>query len=219
MINKNLLERIVDMSAIAADDATRYTIQGVLIESTSVKKKNVVKLVATDGHMLMERIFEYDAPACPLGKFFMFQDEVKAVKLVLKECKTLDEIPADIAATGALLIGLTSKAHISKLEHEYPDYKHIVPAQPVEAVAITINAEYLLALAKVLQNGEKRASLGIRIVFDPSKPTGAVLIQNESEDAFRAVVMPVRDSGTKRISAAHVERIEELRNPKKVGAA
>ncbi len=151
MITRNLLERALDLLTIASDDAHRPHLCGVLITCTERIGEATPKvvMVATDGHKLAERTFYV---RMPLGKYFLRHDAKAALKLVLKETKSMAEIPADISSDGGLLVGLTTKALIEKNTGDYPDYEYVIPKH-TNPVAITLNAEYLLALAKVLQDG------------------------------------------------------------------
>lgn len=197
MITKEILERVLEMVPIASDDATRYTIMGVYI----VSNNGTVTLTATNGHMLITREM---SGQCPNGKYMLFRDEVPALKLVLKECKSDEEIAADIDSSGGLIIGKQTKGRISKMGLEYPDYKRVIPTL-AEEVAITFNADYLIALAKVLREGEKRGCSEVRLVFNPSNPKGAILVERADKN-ITGVLMPIGDRKSESIAADYVLR-------------
>lgn len=178
MISKIVLERALEMIPISSDDATRYHMCGVYVEAV----KEVVTLAATDGHMLLTK----DIPAkCPAGKFLIHRDEVAALKLVLKECKYMEEIECTVTPEGGLLLGLNIKAKISKATN-YPDYKTVIPKEK-GSVTIGLNAEYLLALAKGLHEGGKMRN--VSLTFNPEKPCDPLFV---GLGTGTAVLMPVR---------------------------
>lgn len=210
MISKILIERAIDMVPIASDDVTRFNITGVHI----LAKDGNVTLTATNGHMLMTR--EMPGVQCPDGIFMLRKDKVKFLKALIKDNKYRDEFPCIVDNTGALLIGdasVGSIAVIDKMDGEYPDIAHVIPKQYPNCAAITLNAEYLLALADALRDGEKRRSMEARIVFDPADPGKPILVQCKNAEGITAVLMPIRDDGTKAMAVKFViDRLEDLSN-------
>lgn len=199
MITKYLLERAIDMLPIASDDVTRFHLCGVYIVSAGGK----VTLTATDGYMLLTR--EYSDQKCPEGKFMLKKEHLPALKSLLKEFKHTEEFDVDADLCSGLSIGPKgfARGFIPVMEGQYPDYMQVIPKPYADQVAITLNAEYILALAKALTDGEKRAKPTVRIVFDPSDSCKPALIQREGKDGFTAVCMPIHDGGTAEIASKH----------------
>lgn len=195
MITRNLLERIADMVSITSDDATRHSISGVSISSHG----GTVTLAATDGHKLIERTFQ---ESCPEGKYFLHRSDLAPIKLVLKESKNFSEIPADIDSTGGLLVGQFTKARIAKIDFEFPNYKAEIPSfREGQTVAICLNAEYLMQIAKVFSEGDKKKQ-HIVLEFDPAGKMSPVLVHGPENTT--AVVMPVRNDRVKAIAEAYL---------------
>lgn len=206
MISKELLSRATDMLKVAGDDATRWHLCGVAIYAPA---GDLVRLAATNGHVLVTRAIK---AKCPQGEFFLRHDSAQVLKLILAEHKYVEEIDAAIDMNGGLFIGSDrgAKARLEKLE-TYPEYAQVIPTH-AHPVAITLNAEYLLAVAEILKDGNKRATPHLRLVFDPLKPTSPVLLQREGLDDVTAVVMPVRDRDTSRIASEFGEFIDGVRS-------
>lgn len=203
MISKRLLERAMDMVPISSDDAARYSMGGVLIVSDG---KRVV-LTATDGHRLIEREIPGE---CPQGRFMLYRDNVPALKVVLKEqFKGIEAIDCAIDMHGGLLIGsdIGSKARIPKYDLEYPDYKSVIPSfAQGQSVSIAFDAEYLLEMAKVFRDGEKRRNPMVRIEFNPSNPSSAIKVYaTGGEIGGIGVLMPCRDPDAKRVAVEYSE--------------
>jgi DNA polymerase III sliding clamp (beta) subunit (PCNA family) len=198
-IAKDLLERILDLSDIACDDDTRFSITGVYIVSTGKK----VALTATNGHMLATREM---VRSFPKGKWMLRNDAVRALRAVIKDHKKLDNVPFTEDPAG-VLVGDISRALIEVYSGDYPDYKRVIPTAPEHPASITLNAEYLLTLAKVLQDGEKRGVPSVRLVFDATDPQRALMVQVGDSD-ITAVVMPMRDDKAKSIARELKAKLE-----------
>lgn len=198
------LKAIVAMMPVASDDVTRYNICGVHIEQ--VGTKTVLK--ATNGHMLIVRELDDKLPS---GQYMAYADDLRALKVVIKDCfKHIEEFDCAIDSRGGLFFGteLGSRARIAKFESEFPPIRQAIPVLQ-RKVAITLNADYISAIAKAIGNHPSGLN-GVRIVFDPLKPTGAVLIERDGQDDFTAVIMPMRDPGTNEIAEAFSERVDNI---------
>lgn len=204
MITNTVLERAIEMLPIASTDATRWHMCGVYI----VSKDGKVTLTACDGHMLLTR--ELAEVKCPEGEYMLRKDAVASIKALFKVNKYADEFKCSITSDKSLVMSLGGvMATIPKMEGAYPDYSRVIPAPYEDRVAITLNAEYILAIADALREGNKRAAPTVRIVFDPTNPERPALIEKEGKSDFRAVIMPVRDAGTKIIADARKEAAEQ----------
>lgn len=202
MISKQLLVEAISMLPVSSKDPTRINICGVLIRA----KKDKVTLVATDGRMLFERTTK---GPCPDGEFMLDLDAVKVLKCIFKEVKHADEIPATVNDRGDMFVGLEfgAKVSIPKLQGDYPKYETVIPEYVAgTTVGITLNAEYLLAIAEAFKAGEKRGSLGITLEFDPTSPLKPCLVHGC--DGAVGVVMPIRADKSKSISDAYKARLE-----------
>lgn len=192
MITKNILEAIVNLMPVASKDETRYHLCGVHIQAIEGGK---VRIQATNGHMAAIQTIDGRIPE---GKYLMRRDMVKAAKMILDECRHIEEIPCDIDAEKRLIYGLETKARIEKSE-EFPDIASVMPKHSLRA-AITLDADYILTMARVLRGVTGSRSSGARIVFDPTSPMTPALIEKESVDGIQTVIMPMRDTGTNTIA-------------------
>ncbi len=194
------LEAIIALSAIASTDQSRYNINGVHVESFDDGKK--VRIQATNGHMAAIQELEDSLPS---GKYIMRGDAIAVAKLVLKECKSVGGMECDIDSNKGLIYGNTTKGRMEKAEN-FPDIEQIMPKHRHRA-AVTLDAEYILALAKIAQRasgfGGKRPFA--RIVFDPTQSSSAVSIERDGVEGLRMVVMPARDGGVAQIAAECAE--------------
>lgn len=194
IITKEIVTQAIAMMPVASDDATRYHICGVLIQSHG----EAVTLVATDGHMLFETTLKGQ---CPVGTFMLRSDEAKALKMVLKDAKNFTEVPCVCDKDGLLIgfdFGVKVRVQTSQVD-SYPNYQAVIPTLE-KRTAIAVNADYLMRLAKAHANLTGNKSPNIRIEFDPANPTGPILVQGDARAI--GVVMPVRDDRVKEYATA-----------------
>jgi len=202
-VTKFILERAMDMVKVASDDPTRLNITGVYI----VAKENKVTLTATDGCMLLTREF---AGNWPDGEYTLRREELPALKALLKESKHIQEIECAITADKGLLLGsFAVKVTLAAMSDQYPDYKRVIPSYE-QPCAIAFDAEFLAAIAKCLQDGDRRHQSRVIIEFDPKDPDRPVLVHGFNPDtAGVGVIMPLHCDRAKTISGSLRARLEE----------
>lgn len=206
MIKTFILERALDLLSVTSDDETRHATRHVQIVSTPNRDNKALSdivMVATNGHMLCERTFVDKFPG---GVYVVHSDQARSIKALLKELpKGCDELDATIQENGDLLLGLIGRGctiTLVKPTFDYPYYTAVIPKDMQNKVAITVNADYLLTLAKLLTDGEKRKSPFITIEFDATNPTKPIMVYGSTEHLHTAVVMPVGDSRSKNVADA-----------------
>ena len=199
MIKREVLEQVIAMFPVASDDATRYSIGGVRILSDETG----ITLTATDGHMMYDRTFPVGLNA-PKG-CWMIRDKsrITMLKNTLKQNKQAEDFPWSVTSEGDLFV--SGNVFEKEDAKNYPPYKTVFPKAYQIPVGIALNAEYVLALAKALQSGEKH-SPNVRIIFDAANPLAAITIEYSDREAT-AIVMPVRDDKVKNLSSELKERM------------
>jgi DNA polymerase III sliding clamp (beta) subunit (PCNA family) len=190
MIRIETLKAIVNSFNVTSEDATRYHIMNVLVKAAS----NDVIIVATDGHKLSElKLNDKDfASLIDVDNYLVTPDQLKVIKLILKEYKNLESIPVtkqdkelsiNPPGLGINVILKTDKS----LNIEFPDYQKILPKYEGDDVSvIAFNPEYLLELFKALKDANTKCS-GVKLTFKGK--TGAILVQVGDN---KGVLMPMR---------------------------
>lgn len=196
MIKKRILERLIALSPMASDDPNRYNISRVRIKSND----QAVTLTATNGHMLITE--DHEAGSCPHGEYMFHEDDIPVTKLILKECKHIEEIECSIDQNQNLFLGVSTKVRIAKLDQKYPDYKHVIPAEIKNKVAIAFNASYLYDLMTALAF---KKSPFVWIEFDAAHPRSPMLVHGIEKST--AVLMPCRQAEVDAIAIDHLNKI------------
>lgn len=160
-INQALFKNILNMTAFAMSrDETRYVLNGVYM----VIKKNLLKMVATDGRRLA-----------------LMEQEISMEKSIEKKliipAKTIQELIRNLKEDGDLQISfgenqvmfdLGDIVIISRLiEGEFPNYEQVIPKEAKDKV--TIDREKLLLATKRISLFATQDSQVIKIAIDKDK--------------------------------------------------
>lgn len=206
-----VFKRIVAARHTASDDATRYNIQGVCLESNG----SVLRLITTNGHALsiqtLDGVCEDFAALVHQAGNPCVDPGLHSLHLA-PEC--LDKIPMLLKLMGKFGAVFTVTAGpqgsvllsafgvtLTLAVVDYPDYRQVLPNFK-RPVTVRLNAELLLNLAKSLggKDRDKVTPHGITLTFDGDAPcwsgeaatwyTGAILANGLPGQS--GCIMPMR---------------------------
>ena len=188
VLDRDILEQVLETYAIASKDRTRYDLNAVLLR---LKGTSAI-VVATNGHALVETRFTIDATVEEGNAEIFFKDaEIKKLKVFLKETKKIDLIELEIAGNEVkFFCSFDSFAFKNCDGLNFPEYEPVVPKKisGENMLAITLNPELLMNLFKAMN--PRSTSDMVTLMIDKTSPSFnpiAVLGGNESQ---KAVLMP-----------------------------
>ena len=210
--------KLLAVAAVAGEEPTRYSINGVCIERDG---KGHPIMIATDGHMLLSARWIETEPnlslfasehetidgfttvlpkkhALRMLKFInkkAARNEPSCGTVVLDEIKSGEKVFLE-TADGALSSRIESKP----IDTPFPPWRDIVPKYKLlpagdgrEAIRIAVNPALLADLLKIM---EKAAPSDHGVILTiPTKPSRPILIERIGEDGEKllAILMPVND--------------------------
>jgi len=191
------LKAIINAFNTASKDITRPNLTSVLIEREG-GEANIegVKIVGCDGHKLSVSI-QNDSELCELlgeRKYLVTQDDLKIIKLLAKEFKTLGIFPCKLDGD-VIVIGLESMPFVVRLKTQqahnltYPDYNQVIPKDTNYSVEVSFNPEYLLSIAKALKDIDARNER-VTLKINPGDKTAPIMVKSSGQGM--AVLMPMR---------------------------
>ncbi|HDQ04041.1 MAG TPA: DNA polymerase III subunit beta [Deltaproteobacteria bacterium] len=163
-----LIKDLINKTSFAmALDEMRRNLNGVLIEFFSDESKNILRMVATDGHRLA------------VAKKEILNSFVEIEKGIIVPRKGLMEIKKIIDEEEKVQIGLNNNMFIVKTQNtilkvslvdaDYPDYKRVIPAE--KGVGIVLEREpFMHALRRMSVVSSERYS-GVILSFAQGKLT------------------------------------------------
>ena len=174
LIDQSLFKTMLNMTSFAMSrDETRYILNGVYI----IIKKNLIKMVATDGRRLAMIEKPIELPKNIDRKVIL------PIKTVQELNKTLGD-HGDISISfgeNQVMFGLGESVIISRIiEGEFPNYEQVIPKESKDKVYID-REKFLLATkrASLLTSQE---SQGVKIEIDKNK----MVISKQSPDIGEA---------------------------------
>lgn len=163
-IEAGLLGQMIEKTAFAmSTDETRYNLNGVYLEQAKDKEKDILRMVATDGHRLsiVDRQIK-GKWKLPRGVIIP-KKGVLELKRLIETTETqldiwIDEKHAIISTEDTTLI-------IRLIDGQFPPYKQVVPGQTKRSVGIE-RRTILQALKRVSIMSADR-SRGVKFIFSP----------------------------------------------------
>lgn len=151
------LNYIIQGFNVASRDVTRYHITHVKVSGHGES----VEICATDGHMLT-CVTVKDEELAPLLKRpqFFNRDDLPGLKAIAKNWK--HGVP--VAEAGGKVVFGQGLTVTSSLVDAYPELEQLWPKSIDDRFSVSLNAEYLLAMAKAMQEGS-RQKLNVRLSF------------------------------------------------------
>lgn len=196
-----------EIAKFASKEASRYTLQAILIEPGAT--------VVTDGH----RLVKVDAPNMDTDSFSTVpghpHEPVTAnflfpAKAALEVAKKIPrKQPAPVLQTAAKLqtdsehvgfvstdLETASPAITRKMEGQFPKYEVAFPKEEDKVFGITLDGRLLAELAKFMADfhGEVSGRYPIRLTFyKEGKPVKLEATNIETDQKAVAILMPMRD--------------------------
>lgn len=187
IVNANLFRIVSDF---ISTEATRYYLNGVLIQKHQLKGVN---LVATDGHRMMV-IHDED------GETTLEDVIVRLDKATMNACKPTkgDASPRllKIEGEGFASVIFDPKENYSVaqckdciIDGTFPDWRRVIPRDDIEHAPATFNGKYIVDFCKAAEGMAVTKVGPVRII---SKGDGPALIRfSKAPNAF-GVLMPMR---------------------------
>jgi DNA polymerase III sliding clamp (beta) subunit (PCNA family) len=190
------LKAIVAAFNTASKDQTRFNLTGVLIEREEGNLEGV-NIIGCDGHKLSVSSHN-DLELYDLikdKKYFVTQDDLKIIKLLLKDFSKLGELPCKLDGD-TIVIGLESMPFVARIKPQdaqgvkYPDYRQVMPRnEDLYSVEVSFNPEYLLQVAKSLKDIDSKGER-VTLKINPNDKTAAIMVKSTGQGM--GLVMPMR---------------------------
>ncbi len=173
-LEQALLKTMLDMTSFAISrDETRYILNGVYV----VIKKNLIRVVATDGRRLALIEREINLPKAMDKKVII---PVKTVQELQRNLKDFGEV-AVFFADNQVMFDFGSLVIISRLiEGEFPNYEQVIPKELKDKVVV--DRERLLLATRRASLLTSQDSQGIKMDIEKGK----MVISKQSPDIGEA---------------------------------
>lgn len=163
-LESDLLRQMIEKTYFAmSTDETRYNLNGVYIEQYKEGDKDLLRMVATDGHRLS--IVDRQVK----GKWKLPKGVIIPKKGILELKRIIDdsdgEVDLWIDEKHAVISSRNTTLIIRLIDGQFPPYKQVVPAQTKRQVGIE-RKTILQALKRVSVLSADR-SRGVKFVFSP----------------------------------------------------
>lgn len=184
-MNKTTLDYIVNAFEVAGDDATRFSLTNVRIESDG---KETLRIVACDGHSLsVKTVKDECAPKFDKPVYFS-RESLSLLKTLLKNWKAISRFEVTTDDKGiSVKLGETPIRMTFETKDFYPDYQSVIPKIVGKKVELGLNPELLISVLKALRN--EKEQVAVKLVFDPTKKYSPIVVQVGDDSG---VVMPMR---------------------------
>ncbi len=121
---KEMLEKVI---FAASTEESRYNLNGIYIEGVSIEERNIVRMVATDGHRLA--LIDRESP-----ELLFIKNGIIIPKRGLNEVKKIvTEYPEKIkisVSNNSFVLNVSPFTIIIRLiDGEFPDYKQVIPTE------------------------------------------------------------------------------------------
>lgn len=156
-VNKQeLLDALTYLKPFQSKEDTRYYINGIYIKYN--RDTGSLTLVATDGHKLAEiylTISDVDDTDAGCESVIMPRNFVDIAIAALKKDKDIEFATIAFNAQNVKICTINDFEITGKcIQHEYPDYKKVIPELTDESVTVGMNAAQFAAAAGVLKKDE-----------------------------------------------------------------
>jgi DNA polymerase-3 subunit beta len=163
-LESSLLKQMIEKTSFAmSTDETRYNLNGIYMEQHREGDKDVLRMVATDGHRLS--IIDRQVR----GKWKLPKGVIIPKKGILELKRIVDaaddQIDLWIDEKHAIISSKNTTLMIRLIDGQFPPYKQVVPAQAKRQVGIE-RKTILQALRRVSVLSADR-SKGVKFVFSP----------------------------------------------------
>jgi len=165
-------KNVQSLQRIACKDDTRFNISGVYFDEDVA--------VATNGHMMIISSLDENIETRPNKGIVKFTSATQRSK----NPEIYDQV-------GNRLIGKFDARNAAEIvDGEFVDYKQVLPKTDKESCSVSIDAAYLLELAKCLNHESKDSK--VNITFESKNERTAMLVTGNNSDVI-GLLMPVID--------------------------
>ncbi len=121
---KNLIDKTI--YSVAQDSESQFNLTGVLVEKEISEKKNVLRMVTSDGHRLslMECDVENDLTPLKMEKTILIPR--RGVQEIRKFCEGIEYININFEEKQAVIKNNNSVLIIRIMNGDFPDYRNII---------------------------------------------------------------------------------------------
>lgn len=204
-LSRTLLECVIKTSEVASKDATRYHLNGVLVNT---KNQAEIEIVATDGNCILATKLGYEHYQAEvktkekMTSFMVMSDMIKPLAQAMRGVKYAEEFEFD-SVTLNVKIGALQLTFDGDLPKNYPDYPQIIPTKTGYNYKLSLNADLLTSMLKLLGNS-KNGSVIIEIK-DAASPLIVTPYQDRDSALGKSmgVIMPMTLPGVSRVTQEH----------------
>lgn len=180
----------------ASDDATRPSIQGILIE----REGAALRFVATNGHWMAVYTVLPGVVECPSGEWSAIVDRENAVAIMRRAGKSLNGATIDLEAKrvtfadGAVL-------PLATIDARFPAWRQVYPKEANKSTPefVGVNFRYLAAIYESFAAciGKPRKGTTDNVMWqgalciEPSKDCGPMRVTCDGFGALEVIIMPV----------------------------
>lgn len=180
-----MIEKVIFAASI---EESRYNLNGIFFEAFSSEDKNLVRMVATDGHRLA--LIERESP------------EFSGVKGSIIPKRGLNEVKKIVSESpGEIRVSLTENSFVLKvssfiiiirlIDGEFPDYKQVIPSENDKIVKLN-NREFSSCLKRISTISTDRVE-GVKFTLKK----GCIELYSSNQDIGNAMeVFPVIYDGS-----------------------
>lgn len=141
----NLREMLEKVIFSASTEESRYNINGIYLESVNLEDKNVVRMVATDGHRLA--LIDRESPELSMEKGIIIPKRgLNEVKKIAAEYQ--DELKISLDENNFIVKVGSFTIIIRLIDGEFPDYKQVIPTENDKVIKLN-NREFTSCLRRV----------------------------------------------------------------------
>ncbi len=159
---RNIREMIEKTVFAASNEESRYHLNGILFTQQEVEGKELLRMVATDGHRLS--LIEQEGQTIPgIGKGILIPKRgiLEIKKILLEKEDQLEEIGICFDQTHAFFKLGTSLMVIRLIDGEFPEYEQVIPKDNDKNVIIQKETIYS-SLRRVSTMASERA-VGVKL--------------------------------------------------------
>ena len=173
---REMIERVI---FAASTEESRYNLNGIFLESFSLEEKNVVRMVATDGHRLA--LIDRESP-----ELIGIKTRAIIPKKGLNEVKKIvAEYPGELkilVSENSFVVKVSSFIIIIRLiDGEFPDYKQVIPSNNDKLIKLN-NREFTSCLRRISTISTDRVE-GVKFTLKK----GAIELYSSSQDIGNAI--------------------------------
>lgn len=185
MAGRNFKERLKKIKPFISTEETRHVLNGVLLRFSDFE----LTMVATNGHILQEQIFEVEVELSEARDFEVILPRtavdslIKIMPAKKESMFTMQIVESDHGA--CLRFDFFENEYITALiEGDFPDYKVIMPRGDVQLQS-GLSANYLIDALKALNN--EAVNICVDKGDDGMKPH---LLTSDGASGVKCVIMP-----------------------------